>query len=276
MEGITIDEEKISRIVEMLKKIEGNKEKEAALKSFIKNNVKKDSAQRADLLELMLENLTKVQNESNNNNDNFNEDEIDQNEIPELSEVIEENSKDNKTNANSQETLGSLVEKFQMLGYEIKFRRDKAIAYYQEHLEEIKNGSKKQLKKYASKLARVKELETEYSILKNKIEARRKFESKIIDQSLNEKYEKRDSIMGDYLTNIEILEHELEALKEKATNYYEEHSEEIKNGSKKHIQKYAEKLSKVRKLQYEYEIAKTGYKALRKDKENSYSMFFGK
>ena len=136
LEGAIIDEEKMSRINELLQKIEGNQEKEENLKSFIKNNIKNDKSKKADLLELMLENLTKVQNESNNNNDNFNEDEIDQNEIPELSEVIEENSKDNKTNANSQETLGSLVEKFQMLGYEIKFRRDKAIAYYQEHLED--------------------------------------------------------------------------------------------------------------------------------------------
>ena len=53
----------MSKINEMLGKIEGNEAKEATLKSFIKNNIKNDSTKKADLLELMLENLTKVKEE---------------------------------------------------------------------------------------------------------------------------------------------------------------------------------------------------------------------
>lgn len=64
LEDTTIDEEKMSKINEMLGKIEGNEAKEETLKSFIKNNIKNDSTKKADLLELMLENLTKVKEES--------------------------------------------------------------------------------------------------------------------------------------------------------------------------------------------------------------------
>lgn len=63
LEGATIDEEKMSKINEMLGKIEGNEAKEATLKSFIKNNINNDSVKKADLLELMLANLTKVKEE---------------------------------------------------------------------------------------------------------------------------------------------------------------------------------------------------------------------
>lgn len=63
LEGTIVDEEKMSRINELLHKIEGNQEKEENLKSFIKNNIKNDSTKKADLLELMLENLTKVKEE---------------------------------------------------------------------------------------------------------------------------------------------------------------------------------------------------------------------
>ena len=172
------------------------------------------------------------------------------------------------------ESLGSLVEKYQMLGYEVELRKNKAISYYNEHMEEIKNGSKKQLQKYADKLTKVKELETEYSILKHKIDARRKFEAKKMDQLFNEKYEKRDNIMGNHLTNVNDLNQELEHRKMKAENYYEEHKEEIKNGSKKHLQKYSEKLTKVKELQNEYEVANTKYNSLRKEKQESYNMLF--
>ncbi len=64
LEGAIINEEKMSRINELLQKIEGNQEKEENLKSFIKNNIKNDKSKKADLLELMLENLTKVSEES--------------------------------------------------------------------------------------------------------------------------------------------------------------------------------------------------------------------
>lgn len=63
LEDTIIDEEKMSKINEMLGKIEGNEAKEATLKSFIKNNINNDSVKKADLLELMLENLTKVKEE---------------------------------------------------------------------------------------------------------------------------------------------------------------------------------------------------------------------
>lgn len=64
LEGTTVDEEKMSKINENLRKMEGNAEKEAILKSFIKNNIKNDSTKKADLLELMLENLTKLKEET--------------------------------------------------------------------------------------------------------------------------------------------------------------------------------------------------------------------
>ena len=172
------------------------------------------------------------------------------------------------------ESLGSLVEKYQMLGYEVELRKNKAISYYNEHMKEIINGSKKQLQKYADKLTKVKELETEYSILKHKIDARRKFEAKKMDQLFNEKYEKRDNIMGNHLTNVNDLNQELEYRKMKAENYYKEHKEEIINGSKKHLQKYSEKLTKVKELQNEYEVANTKYNSLRKEKQESYNMLF--
>ena len=172
------------------------------------------------------------------------------------------------------ESLGSLVEKYQMLGYEVELRKNKAISYYNEHMEEIKNGSKKQLQKYADKLTKVKELETEYSILKHKIDARRKFEAKKMDQLFNEKYEKRDNIMGNHLTNVNDLNQELEYRKMKAENYYKEHKEEIIKGSKKHLQKYSEKLTKVKELQNEYEVANTKYNSLRREKQESYNMLF--
>lgn len=63
LENATIDEEKMSKINEMLGKIEGNEAKEATLKSFIKNNINNDKSKKAELLELMLENLTKVKEE---------------------------------------------------------------------------------------------------------------------------------------------------------------------------------------------------------------------
>ena len=172
------------------------------------------------------------------------------------------------------ESLGSLVEKYHMLGYEVELRKHKAISYYNEHMKEIINGSKKQLQKYADKLTKVKELETEYSILKHKIDARRKFEAKKMDQLFNEKYEKRDNIMGNHLTNVNDLNQELEYRKMKAENYYKEHKEEIINGSKKHLQKYSEKLTKVKELQNEYEVANTKYNSLRKEKQESYNMLF--
>ena len=161
-----------------------------------------------------------------------------------------------------------------MLGYEVELRKNKAISYYNEHMKEIINGSKKQLQKYADKLTKVKELETEYSILKHKIDARRKFEAKKMDQLFNEKYEKRDNIMGNHLTNVNDLNQELEYRKMKAENYYKEHKEEIINGSKKHLQKYSEKLTKVKELQNEYEVANTKYNSLRKEKQESYNMLF--
>ena len=172
------------------------------------------------------------------------------------------------------ESLGSLVEKYQMLGYEVELRKNKAISYYNEHMKEIINGSKKQLQKYADKLTKVKELETEYSILKHKIDARRKFEAKKMDQLFNEKYEKRDNIMGNHLTNVNDLNQELEYRKMKAENYYKEHKEEIIKGSKKHLQKYSEKLTKVKELQNEYEVVNTKYNSLRKEKQESYNMLF--
>lgn len=63
LENATIDEEKMSKINEMLGKIEGNEAKEVTLKSFIKNNINNDKSKKAELLELMLENLTKVKEE---------------------------------------------------------------------------------------------------------------------------------------------------------------------------------------------------------------------
>ena len=63
LENATIDEEKMSKINEMLGKIEGNEAKEATLKSFIKNNINNDKSKKAELLEFMLENLTKVKEE---------------------------------------------------------------------------------------------------------------------------------------------------------------------------------------------------------------------
>lgn len=217
------------------------------------------------------------ENNSDLNNEDLNvEPSINENDNVQDCKIINESDSksDKKSNENKKETLGSMKERYQMLGYEVEFRKNKAIMYYKEHEEEIKTGSKKQLEKYASKLSKIKELETEYSILGNKIEARRKFEAEKMDQLLNAKYEKRDNVMCNHLTNANDLEQELEYRKMKAVTYYKEHEEEIRKGSKKQLEKYALKLSKVKEVQNVYDIANTKYNSLRKEKEDSYNMLF--
>ena len=184
------------------------------------------------------------------------------------------NEKSEQSRNIKQETLDSLAEKYKMLGYEIESRKEKASLYFNEHEDEIKNCSKKQLEKYASKLAKIKEIENEYSILGTKIEARRKFEALKIDQLFNEKYEKRDNYMAESLNNFYDLNQELELRKEKASLYFAKHEQQIKDGSKKQLEKYASKLARIKEIENELSVANTKYNSLRKDKEKSYNMLF--
>lgn len=172
------------------------------------------------------------------------------------------------------ETLGSMVEKYQMLGYEVELRTNEATSYYKEHENEIIKGSKAQLEKYAAQLRELKELETQYSILKHKVDARRKFEAKKMDQLINAKYEKKDNMMYDQLSNIDNLYQELRYKKREAKMYFKKYNRQINSGSQQHLKKYSEKLAKIKEVEQSISLTKGKYKSLRKEKQESYNMLF--
>lgn len=65
LENAVIDNQKISKVNEMLDNIKGKEEKENQLKSFIKNNINNDKDKKLDLLMLMLEKISKEEKNEN-------------------------------------------------------------------------------------------------------------------------------------------------------------------------------------------------------------------